>query len=277
MRTTDVPDVSHSRTARVQGSMAYGDGTRVTLATSPTGVEIVIADTGRFTLSRLGVIEHHAPAAVDRAAVALDLIGVVLPYALHASGAWCLHASAIQLGQAAIAFVAPRGTGKSTLAACCVQGGAPLVADDVVVITNADDAIVVTPSGLPLRLRSESARAIGLAGDRTDGWGKERVPASHASCALPLAAVYVLSAADAHAHVARARRSTRAAALALLTNGKLTELLGAESAGDALSRCVAIAEHTPVFDLAVPRDLGRLGDVHDALRRWHGLTDAGAA
>ena len=277
LRTTDVAYVGHSADASLQGSMVYGDGTRVTLAVSSTASEIVIGDTGRFTLLHDGRIHHHAPPDVDRAAVALDLIGVVLPYAMHRRGAWCLHASAIQFGNDAIAFVAPRGTGKSTLAACCVVGGAPLVADDVVVIAPSDGAISVTPTGLPLRLRGESARAVGVADQVTDGWGKVRVPAADAARSLPLSAVYVLNAAAPDLIVTRARRSTRAAALALLTNGKLTELLGAAEAGDVLSRCVAIAENTPVFDLAVPRDLTRLGEVHDALQRWHSRDGAGAA
>ena len=87
--------------------------------------------------------------------------------------------------------------------------------------------------------------------------------------ALPLAAIYVLSPVAGTADVERAERAARAAALALLSNGKITELLGADASGDALTRCVDIAQRTSVYDLAVPRDLTRLHAVTDALLDWH--------
>ncbi|HYW50168.1 MAG TPA: hypothetical protein VE861_06165 [Gemmatimonadaceae bacterium] len=266
--TTDRAVPCHSATARRLGALTYGNGTIVTLGVGTDGAEIVIGDTGRFTITD-SRIEHAAPFGVDRGAVALDLIGIVLPYALHAGGAWCMHASAVQMPAGVIAFVAARGTGKSTLAAHCVQDGAPLVADDVVVIRQLEGVATVTPSGVPLRLRAETARAVGVAATVVDDWGKVRVEAPLADRVMPIAAIYVLTAAAPDATIERAARTTRAAALALLTNGKITELLGGDAAGDALSRCITLSRAAPVFDLSVPRDLARLGEVTAALRAWH--------
>jgi hypothetical protein len=268
-RTTDVAP-SHTPEASVTGRLAYSSGPVVTLADRGPTPEIVVSDTGRFTIdAEARTIGHLAPVGVDRAAVALDLIGVVLPYAMHRDGAWCMHASAVQTPGGAVAFVATRGTGKSTLAAACVQAGCALVADDVVVLRERAGAVTVAPSGVPLRLRADTARGVGLRADDADGWGKVRVAASTVDAVLPLAAVYLLSAASPADTVARAERSTRAAALALLTNGKVTELLGGIAAGEALGRCVTLAGLAPVYDLAVPRDLARLPDVVQALLTWH--------
>lgn len=272
--TAECEHPGHSTTALRLGAMTYGNGTRVTLALGEHGAEIVIGDTGRFTLADAARIEHAAPADVDRAAVALDLIGVVLPYALHAAGAWCMHASAVQMPAGVIAFVAARGTGKSTLAARCVQDGAALVADDVVVIRQVDGVATVTPSGVPLRLRAETAHAVGAATAPADEWGKVRVAAPLANSVLPLAAIYVLGAVAPDAAIDRVPRATRAAALALLTNGKITELLGGGAAGDALSRCITLSHAAPVYDLSVPRDIARLGEVSAALRAWHAMPAA---
>ena len=273
LQTADAVDgpVGHSSGSTRGGRLTYSNGTVVTSALGSRGPEITIADTGRFTLvGDEGVIEHLAPTGVDRAAVALDLIGVVLPFALHRDGAWCIHASAVQFPDGVVAFVAPRGTGKSTLATSCVQLGYALVADDVVVMRQTGDGITVTPSGLPIRLRAETARAVGADADDVDVWGKVRVAGPVASADVPLVAVYVLTPVRSDAAVERIPRATRAAALALLTNGKITELLGGDAGGEALTRCVALAHATSVYDLAVPRDLSRLGDVTDLLATSHG-------
>jgi hypothetical protein len=242
----------------------------VTLATGSSGPEITISDTGRFTFAADGRrVFHVAPGNVNRGAVALDLIGVILPYVLHREGAWCVHASAVHTHDGVIAFIAPRGTGKSTLATACVQRGCALVADDVVVLRQSPHGITVTPTGLPLRLRADTARALGAPESGNDEWGKVRVEGMLVREERPLAAIYVLSPVEPGVAVERVARGSRAAALALLAHGKIAELLGADMGGDALTRCVDIAQRTMVFDLAVPRDLARLRDVTDALIDWH--------
>lgn len=274
-RDAGTASASHSAGAREIGRLEYSHGAVVTLAVAHDTLEILVSDTGRFTLLADGrTIEHLAPPAVARGAVALDLIGVVLPTLLHRDGAWCVHASAVQSPAGVIAFVAARGTGKSTLAAACVHAGCALVADDVVVLRETTAGISVTPAGVPLRLHAGTARAVGVHADDADEWGKVRVMGALAQAALPLDAIYVLQASDADAAVARSPRATRAAALALLANGKITSLLGGDLAGDALSRCVSLAHRASVFDLAVPRDLERLGSVTEQLHSWHALAPA---
>ncbi len=266
----------HSASARLIGRLPYGNDVAVTLAATATGQEIVFSDTGRFSLDDSARhIAHCAPAGVDRSAVALDLIGVVLPFALHRRGAWCVHASAVLTRDGVVAFIAPRGTGKSTLAAACVQRGCALVADDVVVLRADGDGIVVTPAGLPLRLRAETARALGAANDDRDEWGKVRMRGAVATGSLRLAACYVLAAVAPGVPVSRELRGTRAASIAFLANGKITELLGAESTGDALSRCIDLAGRAEVYDLAVPRALDQLDVVTSQVLAWHnGPSDA---
>ena len=69
--------------------------------------------------------------------------------------------------------------------------------------------------------------------------------------------------------VSRELRGTRAASIAFLANGKITELLGAESTGDALSRCIDLAGRAEVYDLAVPRALDQLDVVTSHVLAWH--------
>ena len=96
-----------------------------------------------------------------------------------------------------------------------------------------------------------------------------RVDGRVAQDTVPLAAIYLLQPMTGESPVERAPRATRAAALALLAHGKITALLGGNSAGDALSRCVAMAYDASVYDLAIPRDLERVHDVAAQLLMWH--------
>jgi hypothetical protein len=261
---------THSTDAMPLGVLEYSGGISVTLARAGDVHEIVVSDTGRFVLDADGHhIQHVAPADVDRPAVALDLIGAVLPFLLHRTGAWCVHASAVQTPDGVIAFVAPRGTGKSTLAAACVQAGCALVADDVVVMRTAEHGVSVTPTGLPLRMREATARAVGIDAGAVDGWGKVRVSGTVAAQDLPLAAIYILHPIAADILPERVHRAPRAAALALLANGKISELLGQAGTADALTRCVSLASSSTSYDLGVPRDLSRLPTVVSALLSWH--------
>ena len=262
---------AHTTHAVPLGTSAYSSGVALSLARRDAVLELVISDTGRFDIpATRGPIVHHTARGVERGAVALDLIGVVLPLAFHRDGAWCVHASAVETPAGVIAFVASRGTGKSTLAASCVQRGCALVADDVVVLRQSAAGVTVTPSGLPLRVGAATARALGVpdAGP-SDAWGKVQVAGQAADRVLPLAALYVLHAAAADAPVQRAPRAPRDAALAMLANGKITELLGTAEVGETLARCATLAGTVPCYDLAVPRALERLESVTTALLAWH--------
>jgi hypothetical protein len=129
--------------------------------------------------------------------------------------------------------------------------------------------VTVTPAGLPLRVREATARAVGVDVGTADEWGKVRLTGAVVAHDLPLAAIYVLHPIEPDAAPERVQRAPRAAALALLTNGKITELLGHPGSGEALTRCVALANASTSYDLGVPRDLSRLPAVVNALLSWH--------
>jgi hypothetical protein len=85
------------------------------------------------------------------------LFNQVAPLLLGAPGRLVLHASAVAVGQGAIAFVAPSGRGKSTLAASFAAEGHPLIADDCLVLDLEEDRLMTTPAMPSMRLWSDSA------------------------------------------------------------------------------------------------------------------------
>jgi hypothetical protein len=96
------------------------------LALPDRGGQIVVGPECQVTVE----IADHADAALAR----LFLFGSVFGLICHRRGLLPLHASAVAIGSKAIAFCGAPGMGKSTLAAFCVDAGARLVADDILVV-----------------------------------------------------------------------------------------------------------------------------------------------
>jgi hypothetical protein len=85
------------------------------------------------------------------------IVDQLVPHLLATGGALVLHASCVALDGGALALVGATGRGKSSLAAAFVQGGAALVADDYVLLSDAGDGYLVAPAYPGLRLWEDSA------------------------------------------------------------------------------------------------------------------------
>jgi hypothetical protein len=95
-----------------------------------------IPGAGRFLVEhgRNVVIEPDDDA--DPSFVRLFLLGSVMGLLCHQRGLLPLHASAVEIGGEALAFIGVQGQGKSTIAAhCLAQRPARLVADDILVVS----------------------------------------------------------------------------------------------------------------------------------------------
>jgi len=88
------------------------------------------------------------------------LLGLVLSFVLCLRGVPCLHASAISVGNKAIAFIGHEGTGKSTIAAAFAMRGCPVIADDLVALTPLDGTFLAQPGYPWLRLRPSAINAL---------------------------------------------------------------------------------------------------------------------
>jgi ABC-type dipeptide/oligopeptide/nickel transport system ATPase component len=119
-----------------------------------------------------------------------------------------LHANAIEIEGRAVAFMGESGSGKSTLAAWFHDQGYKILADDVCVVGFDEAGIPHAHPGLPrLRLWDEALESLGRDASRYNrsyiGFDEQLekfdVPIDHsaiASCATPLAAIYLLRRGD---------------------------------------------------------------------------------
>jgi hypothetical protein len=201
------------------------------------------------------------------------ILGRVLALAVALGGGICLHASCVEMGESAVAFLGGKGSGKSTLAAALVGEGARLVTDDTLRVVAG--TLVSAGAGVRrLRLRPDSAAAAGHPGLEHESAhhgklileaGRDRLPA------LPLAAIYLLQPVGAGAATRvgkRAPRTGSAAAMTLLSHLTVGSLLGRRTA-EVFPIAAAVADRVPLFTLPVPRDLRLLPRIATTLREWH--------
>jgi len=83
-------------------------------------------------------------------------INQVLPLALSKQGELVFHASAVEIDQIAVAFVAESRRGKSTLAASFATNGFRFITDDGLVVKSGASGFEIVPSHPSLRLREDS-------------------------------------------------------------------------------------------------------------------------
>ena len=170
------------------------DGGDFFLFQYPDGVEFVFDRAGENLWS-------FWPEHFDLDYALTYLAGPIFGCLLFVRGVTCLHASAVAVGDKAIAVLGPKGAGKSTTAAAFAMANLPVLADDIVAVSERNGEFVVQPAFPRLCLWPDSVEALYGAQDAlprlTESWEKLGLDLGQGGCrfeerALPLAAVYVL-------------------------------------------------------------------------------------
>jgi len=203
------------------------------------------------------------------------LLGPVMGYVLRLRGITSLHASAVVVGDFAVAFVGGPGAGKSTTAAAFARYGFPALSDDVVALTERDGRVFAEPGYPRLNLWPDSVRALFGSEEAspriTPTWGKRYLPLAEngyrfTSEALPLGAIYVLEAryGDLMYPVLN-DLACGEAITTLVANTYVNYLLDREMRRqefDVLGRLVA---QVPIRRVLLPADPSRLAGVCQAI------------
>jgi hypothetical protein len=205
------------------------------------------------------------------------LVGAGLATALHLRGIPILHASAVVVDGRAILVAGMTGAGKSTLAAALVRLGAPLLAEDLAVLTFGENAIAVQAGYPRLRLCPDATLVAGKAAPDLPRVFSGFVPddkrwldaadLAGGFCATPapLGVIYLL---------APRRPDRKALAIEPLPPHRaglalLDHLYGARwlriPQPQALEWCARIAGRTPVRLVHAPPGLERVSESADAI------------
>jgi hypothetical protein len=277
-----VPDIVVRRAAaRTRGSIGapvhqwlLPDGTRWASVAKRERERVVrfqrfaafaVADGGR-------TVKWHAPSTTRPDTLRHLLLDQVLPAMAFEHSLIGLHASAVVVGGAGIAFAGPTSRGKSTLAASFAADGHPVVTDDCLMLRWKSAEPCAVPSYPSLRLWKSTA-------DRLFGLGGSLAPVAQYTSKLRISAggsafvfrrrpvrvgrIYVIDRRVGPARIDRL--SGREAYVELLKTTFHLDPLDPVAARREVAALAAIVRRVPVARLRVPLQLESLRDVRRAI------------
>jgi hypothetical protein len=187
-------------------------------------------------------------------------------------GVVCLHASAVAVGDKAIALLGPAGSGKSTTAAAFSDRGYSVLAEDVVTLDDRVDHFLVRPGYPCIRLWPASVKA--LYGSETHlpkltpNWDKCYLDLKQQFRAepLPLAAIY---------HLGERRHDTNApfvegldrseGLLSLIANTYATKLMDKQMRAREFELLTRVLNNVPLRRVIPHADPARIPELCDSI------------
>lgn len=196
-----------------------------------------------------------------------------LPLALSRQGRFVLHASAVDAGGYAVAFLGPSGRGKSTLAASFAAAGTRFLTDDGLRLEWRKDRLMALPSHASIRLWRDSREAVASAAAQVAPalayTPKARVLADdalpHCAQALPVRALYFLGDDGLAAGPSIAPLRPAAAAAQLVRNSFLLDVEEKQMLTRHFDDLARIAGRPIHYHLDYPRSYPALTAVRHAI------------
>lgn len=200
------------------------------------------------------VTVHLAPGR-DPGLAAVLAAGALLAVHLRLSGQLVLHASAVRVGDAAVALAGASGMGKSTLATLLCADGHRLVVDDVLRADIGDGAVTVYPGSTETRLRDGArplASSLAAAGRATPDGRLAIRPAAHTGGPLRLAACVVPQPRRDRPEVEVDLLPVPQALMLLARFPRLPGWVGPAGLAAEFQQLADLVERVPVYQARVP-------------------------
>jgi hypothetical protein len=212
------------------------------------------------------------------------LFGQALAVALVRQGIEPLHAAALVMGDAAVAFLGDCTYGKSTLLASFTDAGYRALTDDMLILDRRDGGLYAMPGGGRVKLQPDSARLF-----FDDGAGIRLTPSTQKRAftfddskqqraSAPLRLLYLLPT-PAERDDARAIEirpvSPAAIVPALVANTFTTHMVSRERLARQFEHATAVASRVDAFQLYYPTGLDHLPAIRRAIGQHarHCLTE----
>jgi len=232
---------------------------------------------GRFVVRDGGRVWVTPDPPGDPPLLRLYIQGMMLAALLYQRGLFVLHASVMQMGDRAVAFLGPVGAGKSTLAAALHARGYAVVADDNAAIRFQDGSPFVLPAFPNLKVYPAIAEALGYdpaALQLMHGSQRKRAQRveGFASAPLRLDRIYVL---DRQAEP-QAVRLAPVDAITELVRHSVPTRWGVAGDGAHLAMCGRLAADIPLFRVRTFATLGEIAGIAGRIED-HGAEFAAAS
>ena len=198
----------------------------------------------------------------------------VLPRLLAGHDRAVLHASAVTIGNEAVAFLGDSGQGKSTLAVSLASQGYPLITDDSLFLQKCGEQARCAPSYPGVRLWDESLSALfdgaAVAAPISHHFDKYRLDArdnqmAFASEAVPLRKIYLLSPVIELEEIVITPLSPGEVFGRLLAGSYRLEVNDGQSIKDEFSLLAWIAATIKFARLSFPHEYSLLPRLHRAI------------
>ena len=245
-----------------EGKVQFPSGADGNAAAENGSLYLRISNAGTFRIDGTSVTVNRSDSARDWN-LSAALLGRVLPALLYSQGHLVIHGSAAAIGEAGVAIIGFKTSGKSSLAAGLYDAGHRTVADDAIVV-NFDGGPSLVPSFPRLKLAEPTLGALDLsenAGDSSKEWwfpvddGFEPTPVS-------LDSVFVLEESVDAASPSVAPVTPRTAMEALLRHAGSVDVVRATQTEERHFReCARVAEAADVKRLYRPDDLSQLPEL----------------
>jgi hypothetical protein len=212
--------------------------------------------------------------------VASYLLGPIFGLLLRMRGSVCLHASAVSIGNRAVAFVGPEGAGKSTAAAAFTARGHAVLSDDIVALVEREGAFHVLPAYPYLGLWPDSVEAIFGSADVapcfSETWDKRRLALGDSRLRFEtkpsaLCGIFLLGAQHAGPAVIHGA-SGREALLTLVANSYATNTLDSQARAKELGILGRLVSAVPIFNLYASSDSSRVTELCECVS--HAMTSS---
>jgi hypothetical protein len=220
------------------------------------GYRIYAPRYGRHVVSGDGTTLHSALPRIPAWRWQRLLFAQVLPIAAALQGLSLLHASAVAFGGRALAFSAPSGTGKTSVAAHLVAQGASFLTDDALALEPAPGGLLAHPGAGMASIDEAEWQAMSPEGRARLGRRLGRSDKSHfavdvAERPLPLAAVYFLQR-NGQAERQTIEQVRTVDPGRLLGSAFVTSVRTPEYLTRQLEACAVIAESVDMFEVVIP-------------------------
>lgn len=214
------------------------------------------------------VILEIEPSVKNKDLVPL-ITGPVLAVLLHQRKRFVLHASAVNIKNRAVVFVGNKGYGKSTLAAYMQSRGHPLISDDLVPLSFANNSPETMPGYPQIKLFSDSIEAIGLTPSSintiNNSTSKSLISTTGDFSVDPvkIGCIFILEKSDG---IEINKLNSVSAFIETLRNTYLSNYLGqTESLSSHFQQCEALINSVPLFQLKRPHNYQYMQFVHEII------------
>lgn len=232
-------------------------------------------DLAEFLVSADGLRVTCRVGPTSQEAFQVYLLGQALSFALVKRGFEPLHATTVVIKGRAVAFLGSSGFGKSSLAACFLEAGYPLLTDDLLLLRKNGRGFEGYPGPPRIKLFPKIARAF-LKGNlggvpMNSGTAKLVLPLfENQACqsTAPLRAIYVLNSPRKVFRKQKIRielLSAREAFLALLRNTFNSLLVDPDRLQRQFAAVTQLAAKVPVAKISYPRRLASLPEVRQLI------------